>query len=175
MLNVIACGVLLLLVVMCNVCRTRGTFLQYEGFSPIALGNIFSSDSKITADTNGNKCIDVGINSGRLAKLTLQDCNGNKNQRFWMSPFNGAIRSSQGMCLDIPNDQSGNGVQVQTYDCNNSNAQRFKQIKREGKLYIQKQNTNFCVDLNNANLANHTPIQLRDCDWTQGQRWQFKK
>lgn len=175
MLKVIACCVVLLLVMMCNVCHTRSTFSQYEGFAPIALGNFLNPDSKITTDINGNKCIDIGIYNRRLDKLTLQECNGQKNQRYWMSPFNGAIRNSQGMCLDIPNNQSGNGVQVQIYDCNNSNAQKFKLVNRDKKTYIQKQGTNFCIDLTNANLANHTPIQLWDCNWTPAQRWQFKK
>lgn len=173
MLNVIACCILFVLV--CSLYRTRGAFSRYERFAPIALGNFLSPDSKITPDINGNKCIDVGVNSRRLAKLTLQDCTGKTHQRFWMSPFTGAIRSSQGMCLDIPNNQSGNGVQVQTYDCNNSSAQKFKLVKELGKSYIQKQGTNFCLDLTNANPANHTPIQLKDCNWTLAQRWKFKK
>lgn len=174
MLNVTFCTIALIVITLIIAQCSLGKLSHSETFAPVALSNILSPDVKMTADINSNKCIDIGSNK-RLSKLTLQDCSGQKNQRFWMSPFNGAIRSSQGMCLDIPNNQSANGVQVQIYDCNNSAAQKFNKVARNGKYYIQKQGSNFCIDLTNANQANNTPIQLRDCDWSVAQRWQFKK
>ena len=147
---------------------------QTETFAPIAINSLLSPDVKITADLNSNKCIDIG-NNKRLSKLTLQYCSGQKNQRFWMSPFNGAIRSIAGHVSGHSKQPICQWSPGPVYDCNNSAAQKFKVIVRNGKSYIQKQGTNYCVDLTNANLANNTPVQLLDCNWNPSQRWQFKK
>lgn len=176
-MNITACTVLMLLVIIMAIGSLSkvGAGSKNEEFAPVGLSNLLAPEFKLSADINSNKCIDIGTGAQRLSKLTLQDCSGQKNQRFWMSPFNGAIRSSQSMCLDIPNNQSASGVQVQVYDCNNSAAQKFKVIVRNGKSYIQKQDTNYCIDLTNENPANHTPIQLQSCNWGPSQRWHFKK
>ncbi|WP_041792320.1 ricin-type beta-trefoil lectin domain protein [Stigmatella aurantiaca] len=68
-----------------------------------------------------------------------------------------------GKCIDVPNSNFSDGVQVQMWDCNGTNAQKFTFDGR--KLRIADK----CLDVAGASTANGTPIQIANCNTNAAQ------
>ncbi|NUR72544.1 MAG: family 16 glycosylhydrolase, partial [Hamadaea sp.] len=82
----------------------------------------------------GGKCVDVagddiGVNN---AAVQLWDCQAGAVDQHWYRLANGGVRTL-GRCLDVVAGGTGNGVQVQLYDCNGTGAQVWQQ-QADGSL-----------------------------------------
>ena len=75
---------------------------------------------------------DWGTSNG--SPIQLWSYGGGSNQQ-WMpvSVGNGAYKfvgRGSGKCLDVPGASKANGVQLQLWDCNGTNAQAFRLVER---------------------------------------------
>ncbi|UQI45188.1 ricin-type beta-trefoil lectin domain protein [Streptomyces sp. HU2014] len=82
----------------------------------------------------------------------------------------GEIRGKDGKCLDIANSRAENGTAVQTYDCNNSNAQWWR---HEGSALRAGDLGNWCLDA--AGAATGAQAQLWACNGTPPQQWAYEQ
>jgi len=87
------------------------------------------SNWKIVMNGSTNKCFDIGSNNGSL--LVINDCNGG-NSQSWIPTFDSSSSSftlknvASNRCLDIPNENLGNGTRPQIYACAaGNNNQKF--------------------------------------------------
>ncbi|WP_329174670.1 lectin [Streptomyces sp. NBC_01477] len=71
-----------------------------------------------------------------------------------------------GKCLDSAAGGTANGTKVQSYDCNNSAAQRWT-FPGDGTV----QQSGKCLDVNAGSTANGALVQLWDCNQSNGQKW----
>ncbi|MEE1929738.1 PQQ-dependent sugar dehydrogenase [Streptomyces sp. TRM 70351] len=81
-------------------------------------------------------------------------------------PGTGAITGIGGKCVDVRDGSSGNGTQIQLWDCNNSAAQTWT-VPGDGTLRALGK----CLDISGGGTANGTKIQLWDCNGTGAQTW----
>ncbi|SEM97366.1 streptogrisin C [Stigmatella aurantiaca] len=88
--------------------------------------------------------------------LTLRTGGGSSGGKGFVSRLNGK-------CIDVPNSNFSDGVQLQMWDCNGTNAQKFTWVG--STLQIGGK----CVDVANASTANGTPIQLVSCNGNRAQ------
>ncbi|ADO75988.1 ricin-type beta-trefoil lectin domain protein [Stigmatella aurantiaca] len=88
--------------------------------------------------------------------LTLRTGGGSTGGNSFVSRLNGK-------CIDVPNSNFSDGVQVQMWDCNGTNAQKF--IFDGRKLRIADK----CLDVAGASTANGTPIQIANCNTNPAQ------
>ncbi|MEU6173646.1 ricin-type beta-trefoil lectin domain protein [Streptantibioticus parmotrematis] len=81
-------------------------------------GQQWSIDSDHTVRSFG-KCLNVvGNGTANFTKVELRTCDGSGGQQ-WVPQSNGSLLNSQsGRCLDDPQAQTGDGTQLQIYDCN---------------------------------------------------------
>ncbi|ATB43575.1 Streptogrisin-C precursor (Serine protease C) [Cystobacter fuscus] len=73
------------------------------------------------------------------------------------------VSRMNGKCIDVPNSNFSDGVQLQMWTCNGTNAQKFTwdgaRLKIGGK----------CMDVSGASTANGTRIQLANCNGNRAQ------
>ncbi|MBY8886086.1 ricin-type beta-trefoil lectin domain protein [Streptomyces sp. PTM05] len=81
-------------------------------------GQQWSIDSDHTVRSFG-KCLNVvGNGTANFTKVELRTCDGSGGQQ-WVPQSNGSLLNPQsGRCLDDPQAQTGDGTQLQIYDCN---------------------------------------------------------
>jgi streptogrisin C len=88
--------------------------------------------------------------------LTLVTSGGGSGGVSFVSRMNGK-------CIDVPNGNFSDGVQLQMWTCNNSPAQKFTwdgaRLKIGGK----------CMDVSNASTADGTRIQIVSCNGNRAQ------
>jgi hypothetical protein len=77
-------------------------------------------------------------------------------------------------CLDVAGQGGDNGVAVQQYECNNSDAQNFRVIRNQsGGLSLANVSSNKCVDLAGGTQDNGAVVQQWDCYGGQNQTFNF--
>ncbi|MFS4105599.1 ricin-type beta-trefoil lectin domain protein [Streptomyces sp. PD-S100-1] len=90
------------------------------------------------------------------------------------SPVVIQVEAAKGMCLDVEGGGTGDGVPVQIYTCNSSDAQKWEIIPRDEDSYsLRNIKSNKCLDVNAGNAANGTKIQIWTCNQTAPQQWKF--
>jgi hypothetical protein len=57
--------------------------------------------------------------------IQLVTCNGNPVQRFTLSSAGDLVNISANRCVDITNQNSANGAQLQLYDCSGGSNQKW--------------------------------------------------
>ncbi|MFC8450687.1 lectin [Kitasatospora sp. NPDC057223] len=72
-----------------------------------------------------------------------------------------------GKCLDAAAGGTANGTKAQSYDCNNTSAQRWT-LPGDGTVMQSGR----CLDVNAGSTANYALVQLWDCNQSDGQKWQ---
>jgi streptogrisin C len=88
--------------------------------------------------------------------LTLRTGGGSTGGKAFVSRLNGK-------CIDVPNSNFSDGVQVQMWDCNGTNAQQFTWVG--STLQIGGK----CLDVAGASTANGTAIQIVSCNGNRAQ------
>jgi streptogrisin C len=69
-------------------------------------------------------------------------------------------------CLDVPGANFSDGVRVQMYTCNGTNAQRWESVG--GAL---RTSNNKCLDVAGGSTANRAAIQIVTCSGHPAQQW----
>jgi hypothetical protein len=72
-------------------------------------------------------------------------------------------------CLDVSNAGTASGTNVQLYQCNGTNAQRWTWTST-GELRSAVA-SDMCLDVSNAGTADGTNVQLYQCNGTNAQKW----
>ncbi|WP_327425551.1 ricin-type beta-trefoil lectin domain protein (plasmid) [Streptomyces sp. NBC_01527] len=114
-----------------------------------------------------SRCVGVSAHKGTDGSpLVLQGCAGDAWQK-WVFASDGSVRS-MGMCLDIANASSDNGVAIQLTRCNGGWAQKFNLNSSHDLV-----NTRIgkCVDAKDMGTAAGTRLQLWECGGTSNQKW----
>jgi hypothetical protein len=120
------------------------------------------------------RCLDVvGNSSAPGALVELFDCNGIGGQK-WVQQPNGALLNPQsGLCLDDPDGNLADGVQLRIWPCNNAAAQRFQ--VGGGSPISAAAVGGKCVDVaGQDNGTDGTPVQVWDCEgYAADQSWVY--
>ena len=86
------------------------------------------------------------------------------------SIFNFGAIAHPGSCMDVAGGATGDGAQIQEWNCNGTGAQSFRlDDAGNGALTIVNTAANKCVDVQARGTANGTKIQLWDCNQTPAQ------
>ncbi|HYO56018.1 ricin-type beta-trefoil lectin domain protein [Archangium sp.] len=88
-------------------------------------------------------------------RLTLVTSGGGGGKSF--------VSRMNGKCIDVPNSNFSDGVQVQMWTCNGTNAQKF--TWDGSRLLIGGK----CLDVAGASTANGTRIQIANCNGNRAQ------
>ncbi|MFD7416061.1 ricin-type beta-trefoil lectin domain protein [Kitasatospora purpeofusca] len=81
----------------------------------------------------------------------------------------GPITGYADKCVDVKGASSADRTPVQIYDCNGSNAQKWK-IAEDGTVRA----FNRCLDVAGGATANGTKVQLYACNGTGAQQWRVR-
>ncbi|MFE6749722.1 ricin-type beta-trefoil lectin domain protein [Kitasatospora purpeofusca] len=81
----------------------------------------------------------------------------------------GPITGYADKCVDVKGASSADRTPVQIYDCNGSNAQKWK-IAEDGTVRA----FNRCLDVAGGATANGTKVQLYTCNGTGAQQWRVR-
>ena len=71
-----------------------------------------------------------------------------------------------GKCVDVPNANFSDGVQLQTYDCNGTAAQKWTFVN--GTLQTSN---NKCMDVAWGSTADGAVVQIANCSGNPAQQW----
>jgi hypothetical protein len=83
----------------------------------------------------------------------------------------GALRgTASNRCLDVPNQSTTNGTQVQIYDCWNGANQQWT-YSAAGELSVYSGTTRKCLDASNGGTANGTAAIIWSCHGGTNQQW----
>ncbi|HET9957066.1 MAG TPA: RICIN domain-containing protein, partial [Polyangiaceae bacterium] len=147
-----------------------------------ALGN---GQYRLMPQTAANRCLDVS-NSGTADGTNIQQwtCNGSAAQTLTLafdntgaqpipnSTFRITTSTTSGQCLDIDNGGGGDGVNLHQWECNGSDAQRFRFRSLGGNLYeVRASVSEKCLDVDNSGTADGTNIHQWECNGTNAQIW----
>ncbi|AJQ95052.1 glycoside hydrolase family 27 protein [Gynuella sunshinyii] len=74
------------------------------------------------------KCLDVALDASAGSNVQLWDCNGGSNQN-WIFNTDGTVRNeSNGLCLDVYNNETANGTEVILWYCGNVANRRWAKL-----------------------------------------------
>ena len=122
-----------------------------------------------------NKCLDSGWSTDNRSNVHLWDC-ADVNQQDWYFTYKGEIRSSRksSMCLDVNYGSATNGTNVQLYQCNGTQAQKW--IYNEGKIRTAL-NASHCLSLADGLSDNGTNAHIWECTDNKEpyQQWSLKQ
>jgi streptogrisin C len=76
------------------------------------------------------------------------------------------ISNWNGKCVDVPNSNFSDGVQLQMWDCNNSGAQKWTFVN--GTLQTSN---NKCMDVAWGSTADGAVVQIANCSGNAAQQW----
>ena len=124
-------------------------------------------DSRVLDDTGWSKSWGTIIQQW--------DVTGQANQMWYLTTglnndnWNGTeIRNlHSNLCLDVPSSSSSNGVKIQQWDCNGTNAQSWSFTGNAVRNVASAK----CLDVSDWNPTNGTQIQQWDCTWQSNQIW----
>ena len=112
-----------------------------------------------------------------FAPIILFDAHGRPNQKFKMilNEDNSVTFINDRFAIDVNGGVVANFTQIQIYERNGTNAQKFY-IKYEGDGWFSIHsalNQNYCIDINNACPNNCTKVQLYIGNGTNAQKFKF--
>jgi len=124
------------------------------------------------------KCLDVpNLNPNNHIKIQQYSCRGSNdsliNAQLWrLKIIKGKIQIqsvTSGKCLDVPDFNSNNHVQIQQYTCRGSNdplvkAQLWEFKKIGNTTQIKSVTSGKCLDIPNLSTNNHVILQQFTCN-----------
>lgn len=144
------------------------------------------SSFEIRSKLNNDYCLD--LTDGRTTnttKIQLYKCNNTAAQRFKFvevveskqviedGTYTISNSSNENLVVDVANGQTANKTNIQLYNSNNTDAQKWN-IKYLSDGYYSitsKLNDNKCLDVSDAVFLSSTNVQLYNCNNTDSQRW----
>ncbi|NUO57711.1 MAG: glycoside hydrolase, partial [Hamadaea sp.] len=77
------------------------------------------------------------------------------------------VGNQSGRCIDVPNQSTSNGTQVQLYDCWGGANQRYTYTSSKQLMVYG----NKCLDASNRGTTNGTAVIIYDCNGQNNQQW----
>lgn len=100
--------------------------------------------------------------------FTLDSPNNSYTVRNAPAPAGPVTSGIAGKCMDVSNSATADGTKVQSWTCNNSNAQRWT---RPGDRTLRAFGK--CLDVYYSGTTNGTKVQLWSCNGTDAQVWNY--
>jgi hypothetical protein len=128
-----------------------------------------------------NVYLEFWIGAGNGTPLHLYQYSGTQNQDWYATDFqsSGYFRlqnnETKYLCMDIPYDNPGNGIQVQGWSCN-SNPQQFWQFESTSSTEFEIQNTGTFTCLNdwNGDTSNNARVKTYTCSPSiRNDEWEY--
>jgi Ricin-type beta-trefoil lectin domain len=148
-------------VVQNNQVRVVVQRVPYNGGGAVA-GPITVQDSVATVSNNGTTVNVPNSNSDETFTITLLPPSG-------IEPLPGVeiVGQQSSRCLDVPNQATTNGTQLQLFDCQGGSNQRFTATtSKQLTVYGNK-----CLDASGAGTADGTAVIIWDCNGQTNQQW----
>ena len=138
---------------------------------------------------DNNFCLDLkGASTSNGTNVQLYQCNNTNAQKFKLIKItipektieDGTYTISsilnQNKVIDVYGGNQSNYTNVQLYEKNNTNAQKWVIKYLENGYYSisSKLNRKKCLDINGASFTSGTNVQLYDCNNTDAQTWIIK-
>jgi hypothetical protein len=135
-------------------------------------------DVEVIPQVSG-KCLDMQ-HLGQQARTYQWSCVGVAWQKWSIIPVTGSsyqhyiVNSYTHLCLDVPNANPYQGLQLWMYPCNFTDAQKWYITSSAGMWGTIKPvlDLGLCMDVQSAGQADATPVWLWPCNNTPAQRWQ---
>ncbi|MCW6007164.1 RICIN domain-containing protein [Micromonospora sp. CPCC 205371] len=136
--------------------------VPYNGGGAVA-GPVTVQDSVVTLSNNGTTVNVPHNNIDETSTITL------------LPPGDGPppvgqqiVGGQSARCVDVPNSTTGNGTQVQLWDCGTATGQRWTYTAgRQLTAYGGAK----CLDANGAGTSNGTQVIIWDCNGQSNQQW----
>ncbi len=144
----------------------------------VSLGRTVASSGPSTISTmtytpsNGSITVPVTMATNNAYRITLTPGSGSASPPPSSSPPPGyqnveIVGGQSGRCIDVPNQSTTNGTQMQLYDCWGGSNQRFTYTSgKQLQVYGNK-----CLDANGQGTADGTAIIIWDCNGQSNQQW----
>jgi streptogrisin C len=174
-----------------SVCRSGRTSGWHCGTILGRNETIVYSQGSVSGLSRSDACAEPGDSggswiSGNQAQGVTSGGTGNctSGGTMWFQPVNpilsayglslttsGSSSSSlvsnwNGKCVDVPNSNFSDGVQLQTWDCNGTGAQKWTFVN--GTLQTSN---NKCMDVAWGSTADGAVVQIADCSGNAAQQW----
>jgi hypothetical protein len=137
--------------------------------------------SSINTQGYNNVYLEFWIGAGNGTPLHVYQYSGTQNQDWYATDiqsggnFELQNNETQFLCMDIPNDDKGNDIQVQGWGCN-GNPQQFWQFQSVSSTEDEIQNTGTYTCLNdwNGDTSNNAPVKTYTCGSSiRNDEWQI--
>ena len=84
------------------------------------------------------------------------------------------VAKHSGKCLDVPDENTANSVQIIQYDQKESFNQQWHLVADEDEYYnVVARHSSKCLDVSDRNTENHAAIIQYDCNGADNQKWGF--
>jgi len=105
----------------------------------------------------------------------LEEEVGSLEQAFTVGSIHEIRVLHSNKCLDVAAAGTADGTNIQQWNCNGSNAQKFRVEARSGGLYrLVAQNGDKCVDVAASGLGDGVDVQLWTCNGTAAQDFRIE-
>jgi endo-1,4-beta-xylanase len=153
-----------------------GNSCTFEQYLAIRQGN--TTSGTITTQNIFNAWASHGMNLGSLnyqifATEAWGGGSGNSNFTISHGGSSGGgsgkeiVGAASGRCLDVPNQSTANGTQIQLYDCWGGSNQRYTYTSSKQLMVYG----NKCLDASGQGSSNGTPVIIWDCNGQANQQW----
>ena len=143
---------------------------------------------KFVSKLNDNKCLNVKDNEYfNNANIELNECNNSDSQQFAIKHLNNGyftiIAKYNNVNIDVLGASTNNGTNIQLWENNNHNAQKWNFIEAleskqsiENGTYTLKTSLNETktMDVSGGNTNNGTNIQIWESNGTKAQKWKIE-
>ncbi len=165
---------------------TSSTFIASVFLLTLSLGGAYSREI-IPLQESGRPYEVIGIQSGKSlhmptgsvhAILELMHHNdGNLFETIYFSRDSGwwQLRfAHSSLCLDVTNNAGYNGAEVQEYECNHGDNQRWTvREKSNGNYEIIAAGANKCLDVANQSVGDKSQVVIFTCNNQANQEWKL--
>ncbi len=133
---------------------------------------------QIRSALDDHKNLDIcGNNLSNGTEIILYFAHNGESQTFFKIDFPDGTCSfiRKGYAIDVKYSEVKNGTQIQLWEINGTNAQKFR-LKNEGGDYYSIHSTlndNYVIDVYASQTENYTKIQLYEYNGTDAQKFKF--
>jgi len=127
----------------------------------------FGADGTVQSVSNPSYCFD---GNGLNEAVYLWNCDGTSDQYFSIPVYTTIVSDNTGYCLDIPNDDTTNGVDVILGICDSTSSQSWV-LNNDGSIRSSLDSSK-CLEVQGSLFSNGSPIEVQDCSsGNAAQKW----
>ena len=148
----------------------KATLYEHANYQGKAL-ELKSDIADLGATDFGNDIASsIKIEDGGKAALFSEVNYGTK----WIYDYTSAVAKHSGRCMDVSGGGTGNGSNIQQWECHGGDNQSWKLIPLGGDYYrIQVKHSGRCMDVSGGGTGNGPNIQQWECHNGDNQKWKL--